>query len=654
MKTLPLTLGLALLLLNPGIPALAKTASGADKERVAKLVAVLNSSAGQKQKADACRELAQVGGKEAVAALAALLPDENLSHMARYGLEAIPDASVDKAFRDALTKLKGRQLAGVIGSIGVRRDAKAVGALAKLLKDPDPDVAQGAARALGSIGNRAAARELTSALNGASAANQLAMSEGLLRCAERLSGKQAVAIYDRLREGTFPHQVRTAAIRGAILARGRDGLKLLRESLLAQDAAGFAGALRAAQDMSGAEVGAVLVAAVDKVGVDRQVPLLQAISQRRERGTVQPLCVLAGRGDKAVRVAAIRGLAEIGDPAALPSLQAQLRDGDREIADAARAAFSGMPGKEADAAVLAMLRDGDKAQRLTAMELIARRRMSSALPELFRAASGADAEVRVVAIRQLGDLVGAEEFPRMLELLTAARSDADLEAVEGALGALCLRSGDAAGSAAKLQAAMAAAAIPQKCALVRILAAVGGQSALQAVRAAAKDSDKQLHDAAVRALTTWSTAEAAPDLLEMARTTSDPTERMLCLRGYLGFAAQTEGGAPKRLQMCQQVVGLLQKDDEKKLLLGTLGGIAAPGSLDLIAKYLDDPGCKEEACTAAVAVGEKLVQGRNADKTAAKVVGPMERAAQAASNPDLARRAQAVLAQARSLVKPAQ
>src|ERR1035438_876458 len=153
-----------------------------DQEK--KLIAVLKSDAPQKEKADACRELARIGTKDAVAPLAALLADEKLSHMARYGLETIPDASVDKALRDAAAKLHGRQLVGVIGSLGVRRDAKAVNALAKLLHDSDNDVGQAAARALGRIGNPPAVKALQDALDGVSAANQLAFCEGLLRCAE--------------------------------------------------------------------------------------------------------------------------------------------------------------------------------------------------------------------------------------------------------------------------------------------------------------------------------------------------------------------------------------------------------------------------------------------------------------------------------------
>ena len=121
--------------------SLAATPPPATAEQVKKLVAVLQSDANQKDKADACRELARIGDKAAVAPLAALLPDEKLSHMARYGLETIPSPEVDKALREAAGKLEGMQLVGVIGSIGVRRDTKAVSLLAELLHSPDNAVA---------------------------------------------------------------------------------------------------------------------------------------------------------------------------------------------------------------------------------------------------------------------------------------------------------------------------------------------------------------------------------------------------------------------------------------------------------------------------------------------------------------------------------
>ncbi len=193
--------------------------NAADKVREAKLIAVLKSEAPLKEKADACRELSLVGTKDSVAPLAALLSDEKLSHLARYGLEPIPDPAVDEALRSALGKLKGRLLIGVIGSLGVRRDGKAVEPLSGLLKDADADVAGAAARALGRIGNEPAAVALEGALEGASPAVRLGVSEGLFRCADHLVAqgktKEARAICEKLDRPDSPPLVRLNAARKA-------------------------------------------------------------------------------------------------------------------------------------------------------------------------------------------------------------------------------------------------------------------------------------------------------------------------------------------------------------------------------------------------------------------------------------------------------
>ncbi len=198
--------------------------------REAKLLAVLKSSAPIKEKADACRELARIGTKQSVAPLAALLGDDKLAHMARYALEPLPDPSVDEALRGALGRLKGRALVGAIGSIGVRRDGKALDLLKARLTDTDADVAQAAARALGSLGSTAAAKALEEALGTATPANQPAFCEGLFRCAEAFSTHgqtaEALAIYERLSGPQMPQAVREGATRKARLLRAQPGRKI--------------------------------------------------------------------------------------------------------------------------------------------------------------------------------------------------------------------------------------------------------------------------------------------------------------------------------------------------------------------------------------------------------------------------------------------
>jgi HEAT repeat protein len=640
------------LLLTCACTCFAKPAQPTTWEQVAKLCAILRSDAPQKEKADACRELARIGTKEAVAPLAALLPDEQLSHMARYGLETIPDAAVDKAFRDALPKLQGRQLVGVIGSLGVRRDTKAVKALSKLLSAPDNDVAQAAARALGSIGNPPAAKALQHALPGVAPANQLAFCEGLLRCAEATEAKghrqAAMGIYDQLRQTQAPAQVRTAALRGSVLTRKDDGLPLLALAFHSADFTQVLAAARIAQEMPGSRVTLLLASELPGLPADRQIVVIQTLAKRADDAALPALSAAARNGEKPVRLAAIRALAEVGNPSALPVLVDMLDGEDREVVQAAQESLASLPGNKVDAAIMAMLADGAPARRITAMELIVRRRMISAIPALLEAAGGTDAKVRIVAVNKLGELAGPAELPQLLDLLAKAKTPEDVEATEQALSAVCLKAPKPDACVGQVEARLAQSEPAQKCALLHVLGAIGGVPALHAVRSAVNDPNAEVHAAAIRVIAGWNTADAATDLLDLARNASSPTDKMICLRGYLALAGHTDLPTDQRLAMCRQAAALVEKEEEKKLLLAALGGIASTEALDLIKPYLDDAATKEEASTAVVDISAKLLQGSDSAKLAPQLIEPLEKVTHSTASPDLVKHAQRLLKQAQS------
>ncbi len=190
-----------------------------------RLAAVLGSGALRSAKDYVCRTLKTMGTAESVPALAALLPDKDLSHMARYALERIPAPEAAAAMRSALPGLTGKLKAGVIGSLGVRRDEASVSAVAGALGDADAAVASAAACALGDIGTPEAAKALAQAAKGAPEGVKLAVADGCLVCAEQLlaDGKkaEAVALYKSLGGEDQPKQVRLAATRGLLSAAGK-------------------------------------------------------------------------------------------------------------------------------------------------------------------------------------------------------------------------------------------------------------------------------------------------------------------------------------------------------------------------------------------------------------------------------------------------
>ena len=417
----------------------------------AALIAVLQSDAEHQEKAAACRLLARIGTQQAVPVLAAMLGDERLAHMARTALEPIPGPAPDAALRAALDRLDGRLLMGAMGSLGVRRDAQAVAPLAQRLTARDESVAQAAARALGQIGTAEAAAAIDAALAQSPAANQVAFCEGLFRCAEALAAAgqadASQAIYDRLRTvSPAPHQVRAAALRGAILARGQAGIPLLVEALRSDDWILTAAAARTALDLPGAAVTAALAGELAKLPADKQLLLLATLGERGDAAAGPALLALATDSAPAVRLAAVRNLTRLAYAPALPLLGELALSDQGELAAAARDSMGSFPGQEADAAILAMLTHQEPQVRGLAVEMIGLRNVPGATASLVKAAGDEAESVRLTALRALRDQAGLAELPALLKLLAQAPSPAELQAAENALGSLVARqSGPASG-----------------------------------------------------------------------------------------------------------------------------------------------------------------------------------------------------------------
>jgi HEAT repeat protein len=183
----------------------------------AKLLAMVKDpSSTEFQKAIACKKLAFVGGKEVVQPMAALLSHPHLACYARFALEPNPDPSVDDALRAALPKLKGRLQVGVITTIGVRKDAKALDALTKLIDDSDAEVAGAAAASVGMIGGMQASRTLQAALGRTKPPLFPVVARATLLCAEGLMASnrpRGLELYAQLSADTMPSPVRHAALR---------------------------------------------------------------------------------------------------------------------------------------------------------------------------------------------------------------------------------------------------------------------------------------------------------------------------------------------------------------------------------------------------------------------------------------------------------
>ena len=612
----------------------------------AKALAVLKSDAPFEQKSAACEDLVRVGDKDCVPVLAGMLGNEQLSHRARYAIEAIPDKSVDEALRAALDKLSGKLLSGVIISIGVRRDSTAVGLLEKYLGHRDGDVVRTTAISLGRIGTAAAGKALLDALKDAKGDNISRICDGLLTCGTNLAaqGQQGEAkyIYDGMLAQNLPVRIRAAALRGAVLCDRAGGMKVLSNMLHDNEFCVFAMALRVAAGMKEHEVTGLLVSEAGKLPADRVVPVVKILGQRGDKAALPLLLEMAKKGEKDVRLEAIQSVGEIGDASAVPVIVELMQDKNDAIGRAAATVVANLPGPEVDAKIVKILESPEPALLLKMLEIAGQRRVASAVPALLRTMSDRDLSIRTAAAKSYVELTGAGGIPVLIDMLLKSADGGEIGLYERMLGSVCPMAGDKEACTRNLADALSRARPAVKPALLRALRVAGGPDAVKAVRRAVDDANKEVHATAVRVLSEWTSADAAPVLLDLAKNSSEPVDKLLALRGYLGIALQKNVAAQDKLAICRQAAPIIQREEEKRMLLGSLGSVASGESLDLIVPYLDDSSVKAEAVVAVMAIAEK----RQKNQYAGAAKAALEKVVKvAADDPAVRKRAEELLKQ---------
>jgi hypothetical protein len=201
----------------------------------------------------------------------------------------------------------------------------------------------------------------------------------------------------------------------------------------------------------------------------------------------------------------------------------------------------------------------------------------------------------------------------LIAILLRSTAVQDLDALAAALTDICLRAGSPASATTEIIAALSQATPPQKGALFGVLGAVGGEKALAAVSAGLSDSNAEVRDAAVRALSEWPDSTAAPDLLQIVRSATIGSQRVVAFHGYVRLARESGASAAEKLRSLSEAATLATNPQEKMLVLAGFGDIPSVESLRLVAPHLSDPAVADEAGAVAVKITEKLEAKNSAD-----------------------------------------
>jgi HEAT repeat protein len=589
------------------VTAQARTSEAQGVRSEQELIAVLRSDAPESAKAIACKDLAVYGSSECVAELAKLLSNEHLSSWARTPLEAIPGSAADEALRKATESLQGRLLVGVINSIGVRRDAGAVQLLTKQLENPDAEVASAAAVALGRIGGSEVAGPLRQSLTKAPANVRSAVAEGCVLVAERFlaggNSSEATKIYDEVRKAEVPRQRMLEATRGAILARGKDGIPLLLEQLRSDDKGLFQIGLMAAREIQGRDVDQALAAEVERAFPERAALVIAVMADRTQTVDRAAILKAVSSSAKPVRLAAIAALGRVGDGSSLAALLDAAVDTDAELSQAAKESLAALPGDSVDKEIAARLAQASGKTYPLLIELVGKRHID-AVPALLKALEHSDQSVRHAALTSLGATVDAKYLSVLISAVVTPKSSEEAPVALAALKSAATRMPDRDACASELAAAADRSPLATKTTLLEVIGAVGGAKALDVVSAAAKDADATLQDVGSRLLGDWPNSDAAPVLLSLAKSGGRFQTR--ALRGYIGMAQKFIMPDEQRAQMCRNALEAARQPDERKLVFDVLRRNPNVEMLKLAVNAMQVPLLKEDATAAAQAIAQRL------------------------------------------------
>ena len=554
------------------------------------LIATLQSNSSAVEKCAACQKLRLVGTAKAVAA---------------------PEASA--ALRDALARTSGLLKAGVADSLGWKRDAAAVPLLRPLLTDPDAAIASSAAGALGRIANQDALTALEAASKSVAPAVRPTVLEALMRCAETLiaDGKtaEAKAIYTSLAKSSEADHVRVAAHVGLIRCAGKGDLAQIKSALQGRDAAAQVAALQMAGSIQDPKATAVFTGLLPKSGPALQVALLALLRTRGDVSALPAVQAAARSQEVAVRSAALAALGELGD-ASLVSLLAEASTArDPAEQKAARQALASLRRGDVAGALVSQLNTASPAVQVELIRALTTRDEKSAVPALLQLARSDRAATRKGALQALSSLADGSQTGALVQLLTSAKDAAARDEIVSVFESLSERSASGKGlDDEPVVRSVTGGDFETRKALLQVCALFVNDSLRNALRSALKDSDERVRAAAARVLCGARDVALLPDLMAVARETSDSSLRSLAIAGIVRLASDETVvlAAEQRTETLAAVFELATRVEDKRQALSGLARVPNQKTLELAQKAASDPAVQAEAKAALVQLRRKL------------------------------------------------
>ncbi len=556
--------------------------------------------------------LALVGSEASVPQLRSMLADTSTADMALYTLEPLQGAAVDAALLQALPGAKGKTLVGVINALGNRKVEAATTALNPFVVHPDTRVALAAVSALGKIGTLSSLGALEGAKGNVKGEVRAGVLDALLVCADQLGRRgekdPATALYKALLSSAESIQVRSAALRGAVLSDPVNAATMILGTLRSRDVALHPAAAQLVGKIADMEGIRAIAKALPEFPPPAQVQVLASLGAYRDDDVQKAVIVAAGGKLPDVRIAALRTAGALGNAGSVSMLARAAASSKGAEQKEARASLYALHGPGVDDSILVLFPRANGIAKVELLKAVAERRIVSAASLVLQSARDPSGPVRVESAKTLKSIAGAADLPAMVDLMTQARDEASRRELGLAIVATARRVPDRSRQDEAILAGYSGVkSRSARTSLITVLGKIGAPASLPILRTALKDQDQEIRLAGIRALAEWPTSEPYADLWAVAQSAKEPGHRILALRGSVRLIGlDSNGTADETVRKYREAMAIAPNAAERKSLLSAVGDARSVAALRMAASYLDDKDLRPEAEAATLNIAEGI------------------------------------------------
>jgi HEAT repeat protein len=618
---------LILAILSPLATATGRSAEAREEEQ--RLISVLESSSSLQEKDAACAQLKRIGDAACVPALARLLTDTNLSHSARYALEAMPWPEAGRALADALPRTSGMLKVGIIDSIGQRKQKTAVRPLAAELANPDLLVAAAAADALGRIGGSEAMDDLLRVMGSSNAPLHRAAVQAALSCANQLHKagdyRKANRAFNQIYVKAKDDGSKVAAYRGVILSSGKSAGTVAAAAIAKTTDARQLAALQLVHELPGPTATRAFVELLPRSAPPVQTALIEGLGQRKDVSAVPAIVKQLKNSSLEVRLAALAALGRLGDATlvgVLTKTASTTKEGERLLA---RQALKDLAGPGVKEALLAQLSKEDPGVQAEAALALGERRENGVIPALLKLAQTGNESGRNSALLALSTLSTEKDLDSMVQLVVESQSKENRTAAAEALNTvyqrLKLRNPKVPTQA--LTTAVRNSSTEVRLALLPVCSGLSDIETAKVLTEAVRDNNPDVRAAAVRAVSDSVNPELLSTIAGLAQELQEGNLKSVAIAGFVRLAtdeATSMQPIATKLAAFEKVLSSTLRPEQVRMILGGLGQLAAPRAVKLVEPYLASEPVRSEAAGALVKIAPAIADTEVATDALKKVL----------------------------------